>query len=236
MLRYVFCACALVLMVPFFGQAQDRLRDDSDWWSVLRRDPSSPVVKPRDVAIPESNFELSGVVLGPKQFEQLATKFGKTEEIERGDASTGRNQVCYRSAAAGEPIHLVFEFGEVDEIFYLFSGGANWSGSESCAKSKLIDQQLSTKSGLKLGLSRTQVEAILGPADMASGDRIYYSRVTKRKTTPEEFERMRKQYPEKLTDEQAHEEFDYFDLTVYIEVRFERSKLVYLVVDRSETD
>ena len=225
----------LTLIATVANGQPTRIEDDSDWWSIQRED-NGPEVEPKHKSISALNFQIAGVSLGEKQFEQAVAKLGKTEEIERGDASTGRHQVCYQSAKDGEKLHLIFEFGEVEETFYLFADGKDWEGSDRCARSKLVTASLRTASGLRLGLTRSQVETILGPPDFVSGERIVYSREVRRKTTPREFEQMRKDYPRVLRDEEAHAQFDFFDVGMYIEAKFVNSKLNYLAVSREETD
>lgn len=222
--------CALPSLLT---QAQStRLNDHSDWWSILNEDSRGPNVKRNSKPIDDANFQIAGVAISDKQFGQAATKLGKAKEVERGDASTGRHQVCYQSAAGFEKVHLIFEFGEVEGTFYLFAGGQDWKGSELCVKSRTVSTSLGTSSGVKLGLGRPDVEAILGPPDVVKNDRIFYSREVRRRTTPEEFEEMRKDYPAKLTDEEAHKKFDFYDVDEYIEAWFVNSKLTYLAVSR----
>jgi hypothetical protein len=98
-----------------------------------------------------------------------------------------------------------------------------------------VSLTLSTASGLKLGLGRPEVESILGKPDLITGDRFVYARLVQRKTTPEEFERMRKEYSQKLSDREAHEKFDSYDVGLYIETGFSNSRLNYLVVSMTGT-
>ena len=135
---------------------------------------------------------------------------------------------------AGSPpaLHLIFEFGEVEGIFYLFEGGKDWKGSEACAKSRLVTKNLSTRSGLRLGLGRSEVEGILGSPDAVGGESLFYEREIRRRTTQKEFDQLRKDYPSKLTDQQAHEQFDLIDEGSEIEIHFENSKVVYFAVSR----
>jgi len=235
--RSLIATLLFVLTLPFaVANAQStRLEDDSDWWSILRKDDSREV-KPKKELLSDSNFQIAGVSLSERQFQRLAAKLGKATEVERGDAAIGRHQICYESAKDGEKIHLIFEFGEVEETFYLFSGGEEWKGSELCARSRLVTANLDTPSGLRLGLTKAQVEAILGAPDFMAGERMVYFREVRKKTTPKEFEQMRKDYPRVLSDKEAHEWFDFFDVDMYIVTTFKNSKLNYLAVSRSETD
>jgi hypothetical protein len=230
MKRLVVFSCALALM-SVHACAQ-RLEDSSDWWSISREDPRTPNVKPSHHELQSSNFSLAGVTLGHGGFEAIKARLGRAPEIERGDASTGRDQVCYASAA-NSAVRVVFEFGEDESIFYIFAGGAPWTGSKYCVPSKRVSDRLSTASGIRLGLTRSEVEAILGPPDTTTSDEFVYSREFNKKSTPTEFETFRKDYPQRLSDEEAHREFDFYPVEQYILVRFKDSKLIYLSVSVS---
>jgi hypothetical protein len=45
--------------------------------------------------------------------------------VERGDAASSRNQICYISTSGS--VHLIFEFGEINSVLYLFEDGAAWN-------------------------------------------------------------------------------------------------------------
>lgn len=75
-----------------------------------------------------------------------------------------------------------------------------------------------------------QVEAILGKPASAKGDRVAYSREFHRRATQEEFERSRREYPESLSDELAHQKFDQVPVKMQIEATFKNLQMNYLVV------
>jgi len=223
----------LILSSLSFAQIGTYLTDNSDWWSFVRVDSYGIKVKPGNTELEKKHFGIGGSTLG-SSFETLMAKFGKAAIVSRGDAASGRQQICYEASKHNSKQHLVFEFGEVEETFYLFQDGPAWTGQELCTK--ISSTHWVTPSGLKLGITRSQVEKILGPPDATNGDRIVYVRETKRKTSPEEFARLRKDYPRELTDKKAHEWFDFVDLSTFIDARFSHSKLIYLAVSKTETD
>lgn len=218
-----------------FGQST-RLEDHSDWWSLLNEDAPEMNVKSGKAGLSTRNFTIAGVSLEKDDPKQVESKLGRVKSVERGDASTGREQLCYASSKGSENLYLIFEYGEVDATFYLFAGGRSWTGREYCASTAKVSKALSTPSGLKLGLTRKQVEAILGKPDFAADGRIVYSRETERKTTVDEFQELRRDYPEQLSDQAAHEKFDLYTVETYIEARFGNTGLNYLVVSTSTTD
>src|ERR1700716_394909 len=94
--------------------------DSSDWWSYLRQE-ELPVHQPNLPTQFQSrkpaatNFKVAGITLGEtSDFSAVRSKLGKATEVERGDAASGRNQICYVSPTGN--VHLIFEVGEVDSV------------------------------------------------------------------------------------------------------------------------
>jgi hypothetical protein len=225
--------CLLIAASSLSAAAQKtRLSDSSDWWSINRADTRIPHVKAAKQELQPSNFSVAGIEVGHGGVEAFTAKFGRATEVERGDASTGRSQWCYVSAV-NNSVRAIFEFGEDESLFYLFSGGADWEGSKYCVKSKKISFGSSTMSGLRLGLTRAEVEAILGRPDAVTANELVYSREFQKRSSPQQFATLRKDYPEPISDEEAHRQFDFYPVEQYILARFVDSKLVYLAVATS---
>jgi hypothetical protein len=212
--------------------------DSSDWWSYTRQeefpsqDPQQPINWQKREPV-EANFQVVGIALGEKwDFSDVRSKFGEAMDVQRGDAASGRDQICYRSPAGN--LHLIFELGEVNSVLYFFAGGPRWSGSEFCAPSKAVLADISTVSGLRLGLGPQQVKAILGDANVATQDKLVYYFEYRKKTSPEKLAQVRKNYPD-MTDAEFHQNFEYADGEAYIEARFSSGKLNYLAISKSET-
>ena len=77
---------------------RSRPNDDSDWWSIIRQNDSDEIVKPQELDIPASNFRVLGVTVGKDDLEGIQKKLGTATVVGRGDASTGRSQICYIGA------------------------------------------------------------------------------------------------------------------------------------------
>ncbi len=210
-----------------------QLRDRTDWWSINNENFRPEDVKARNENIALETFEIAGVYLGQDQFKDIAMKMGKAPIAERGDASTGREQVCYVASEAPSNVYLIFEFGADESIFYLFTDGKVWNGERLCVKTKQISMSSGTKSGLRLGITRAEAERILGKPDAVFDNKIVYSREVRQKHTPAQFETLRKDYGDHLTDKLAHEKFDFYTEAIYIEARFSKSGLNYLAVSKS---
>jgi hypothetical protein len=208
--------------------------DNSDWWSIIRANTDDAHLKPQDVETAACNFQIAGITVGKDELSAIVTKLGRAKEVSRGDASAGRSQICYESAEQKGSVHLVFESGEVQYAAYLFEGGPKWTGDDLCVKSPTVTHELKTASGLGPGMTRSQVESILGKPTASKGDKRVYFRQVKEKNSPEMLRRMKREHPE-VSDEEFHRDYEFSDLTVYIEVKFSGSKVNYLGLSMSET-
>ena len=223
-----------LFFAPVLALAGQSRHDNSDWWSHLRTDDSG-----REVAVLKrepaaTNFKILGIDLGDNGlFGKAVAKLGEAQTVHRGDASSGRSQICYTSLQDHENrIHLVFESGEVSDWFYLFAGGPDWKGSDVCAKSNLVTKNLSVASGLRLGQTPAEVKAILGKPSAVLANRIIYSFEVEKKTSAGDLDKLRHQNPS-LSEEELHRNYDSYSLGVYIEARFAQSKLNYLAVSKT---
>jgi hypothetical protein len=206
-------------------------RDNSDWWSLTRSDDE---VVPREGDLQDSNFQILGFKLNDETFGKARAKLGKANIVERGDASAGRSQICYSSPGKKSKTYLIFEKGEVNDAFYLFSVGPDWKGSEQCSESNLVVANLSTASGLHLGQTSAQVRAILGRPSFTSDNKIIWFVSAEKKTPAADFENLKKRNPE-MTGDELHRNYDFYTLGVYIEARFLSHKLVYLAISKTES-
>lgn len=230
-MRLLFLLGVSVPLTAAMGGQSIRLRDQSDWWSLCNeKEPALNVdfVKKKfDV----NNFKVLGLSLDSSRFDEIASKLGKAKVVERGGASFSRNQICYMSSGNSEPVHLIFEGAEGGIFtFYLFRGGADWNGSSFCVKSDQLSKPVVTGTGLRLGLSRSEVEAILGKPDSAEGDRIAYSREFECEMTQEEFEKSDRACGAPPSKNEARGKLVSFDVTLQIEARFKNGEMNYFFV------
>lgn len=209
-------------------------RDNSDWWSYTGRPEADDETISQKRELPASNFQILGLELNDETFTKAATRLGKAALVERGDASTGRSQICYSSSGKRPKTYLIFEKGEVNDAFYLFSVGPDWKGSERCPESSLITANLSTASGLHLGQTSAQVRAILGKPSSTTDNKIIYSLDVEKKTSAADFENLKQRNPQ-LSQDELHRSYGSYTLGVYIEARFYSDRLTYLVISKTES-
>jgi len=216
-------------------QADNSVRlDNSDWWSLTRSSkPDEIEPQKRELAAP--NFLVLGVNLGETMFRRAAARLGNATIIERGDASTGRRQVCYVSPGKQHNVHVVFEQGELKYTFYLFVGGPGWEGADRCVDSKAIPMHLATGSGIRLGQTPAQVMAILGKTTKRRKNELVYFFLVRKKTSPQDLKEARERNPD-ISDKDFQETYSHYDLTADVVARFVGSKLTYLAVSKVESN
>jgi hypothetical protein len=226
-----------ILLAPLTQTSPVRLNDDSDWWSIIKDEgkPGGIEVQVQKAETAESNFKILGADLG---HQYPLAKLGRPTSVQRGDAGNFRSQTCYASSGGttedSNKVYLVFEDGEVTSAFYLFAGGPPWHGSDLCVRSPLVSRSTRTGSGLYLGMTIADLEKILGKPSGAAPDRLVYSRLIKKKMSPEDLKKLRTTSPG-TTDEDLQRNV-FWDVTVYIEARFSNDKMTYLAVMRAETN
>lgn len=237
----IMTACTLASLIALSTAAQDvAVMDDSDWWSTLHiwehLDLSAPTTNTQQGELAGKNFEILSVVLGERQVFQAEANLGKSKEVNRGDAALGRAQLCYSSIGTNPRVHLIFEAGGEGSAFsfYLFEDGANWNGSQSCAKSRLISADVRTASGLRLGQSPADVQKILGKPSQAIAEKLTYVYEAKKKTSIMKLDEIRKANPT-ISEKEILSSYGFYFTDSYIEARFVDSKLTYLGVTKSET-
>src|SRR5450755_4487739 len=229
-----------VLLCPLVLVAQNRRQfirgDSSDWWSVGNQSFKMPDFKSSGDDLPADNFAISGFALDFDVRDPLHAaggKFGNAITVERGEAGSSREQICYVSSQDPN-IHLIFEAGELDLVFYLFAGGQHWNGEDVCTKSSGVTEALRTNSGLGLGITPADLQRILGKPDFSDGARFIYERQIKKTFSTAELAKIRKSHPE--ISESEFKEFEEahrsYALEIYIEARSTNSRLNYLMVLR----
>jgi hypothetical protein len=238
MLAIILSAFVFFTLTPPQAQkrAEDQRMDDSDWWSVANDKFVAPNTKPGVKAFTLGNFKVLGNGFDEADLfsiqdplGRISSKLGAARVVQRGDASTWRSQICYKSTAPGDE-YFVFETGEEsDLVFYLFSGGPSWTGMDRCAALNVSTPKLSTSSGVHLGLTRAQLAAILGKPTFSDANRTTYYWTSRRKTPKDALTKLRSQNPE-ISEAKFNQSFAEYNLAVIIETRFSNDKLSYLSV------
>ena len=216
-------------------QSTVHLGDNSDWWSLTREDTDAERITFQERELSRGNFQILGINLDEGLFRRAEGKFGRATTVERGDASSARAQLCYVSIGEATSTYLIFETGEVNNTFYLFNAGPAWNGNDKCVATKVAISGASTISGLHLGLTPSQVIAILDKPTIRREDQLSYYLHVRKKTSEADLKRIRQQHRE-MSDKEFIDNYAFYDLTAMIVMRFKDSKLNYLAVSELETN
>jgi len=130
--------------------------------------------------------EIAGIKLGISTDRDVERIFGRSPAANTPDHEGDRR--CYVGADPNQTA-IEFEswFGTIIRFRILKNRKLILS---SCAKSALMANHIATNSGLKLGLEKEEVLAILGAPTKVEGSRLFYERSFERSLTSEERKRM----------------------------------------------
>jgi hypothetical protein len=142
---------------------------------------------PSEKAISRSNFQVAGITLGVSTVRDAERVLGPAPAVETSDHEGARS--CYVSTAGdGTVLELESWVGTIIQFRIERAGPEKL---RSCAPSAVVSSKLTTEAGLRLGLPRKQVFAILGPPTEIHGPRLVYERSFDRSLTPAEKRRLK---------------------------------------------
>lgn len=114
-------------------------------------------------------------------------RLGKTEEWGSGDASTSETKICYRIKGGENDSIVVFASsaelasppGQINHI-RVYAVASMFAQRNRCNSIEASADDLKTSDGLRLGLSPTEIQAILGPKRIAKNQSLNYNGCSKR--------------------------------------------------------
>jgi len=122
-----------------------------------------------------------GITLGRSNLAKVQEKLGRAKLWSSGDASTSEHKVCYVTRGARQVV-LVFASNsemagppENDVTNIRIVKGAAYPDRSKCGSLTISGNEVSTNSGLKLGLTQAGVRRILGPPRKIAGSTWDYS-------------------------------------------------------------
>jgi hypothetical protein len=137
---------------------------------------------PKDLA-PDSTTIL-GITLGQSNLSNVQAKFGAAKMWGDGDASSAEGKVCYVTQQP-DPLAVIFASnsemapgGEVTAIRVLKRD--DYKDRSRCLPLALRADDISTASGIRIGVNREKVRAILGPPTENRQTQWTYSREVER--------------------------------------------------------
>lgn len=147
----------------------------------------------------------------------VEAKLGPAKPLPTHGSASASNTICYSSSDDGTILTFgagpMGGFTNVTE-FALWSREGKFPNAQRCTPSKLISSVLATTSGIRLGLSETDLTSAIGKKPMSQQTAASYEFLCSVKMTTSEMNRM------KATFGQSVSEDPYFDDYSYVKVRF----------------
>jgi hypothetical protein len=184
------------------------------------------------VEITDSDATILEFAIGHVSLKDIQAKLGsaKIERVSReGESDTA---MCYVSPVDGTV--LVFYSGPMGgwkdmTWFAIWSREAAYPNPSQCASSTLISRSLATASGLRLGLTKNELEGIAGRPTKVGSASAKYEYLCRRKMSVKEIQGFKDVNNWDVTSD------PYFDRMSWIDVRYANSAASRLEIGRIES-
>jgi hypothetical protein len=178
----------------------------------------------------QQDTTILGLTIGSASLKDVQAKLGQTGFLPRNESSP--NTICYVSPTDGTVLSFgagaMGGFVDVTE-FSLWSREAGFPNVKACLPSKLISRNLSTLSGIKLGLNLQQLNTIVGAVPTTKHVEAHYGLSCREKMTLEEIKRLKTANNRDVSDN------PFFDVTSFVEAQFSNSKASRIYVAKIES-
>jgi len=168
------------------------------------------------------HLTILGFTLGKSTLAEVEAKLGKSAVRRCSPGETARDEVCYL-VGMGQT-RVAFEADGCLDGFRVIASGLQRPCYRECPRASEATGEVQTEGGLKLGLTREQLIALLGPPKEIRGNKFTFQWESRQAMTKEEEERESKTFNTPITDA-------YWDVLDTIEVTLVDSKLVEFEVD-----
>jgi hypothetical protein len=225
--HFAIIACVILVFVPLNQSMahKDQTRFLDDWTNI----------RAIEVArIPIQQLSILKLQAFNHSFADAERILG-SGVIEKNSGESVPKKLCYCSANVKDKTRLVLYAGpsggwENITGFALLPTDSALERCENCTQSKLVSRTLSTASGIRLGMTRTQFEAAIGhpPSQVANDSVLYlFHAVSKRASIGRGMTKGATR-----SSKEPSQEFDY---SCFIEGRFSNGLLVALRVNATVT-
>ncbi len=186
----------------------------------------------RKVEIDNADATILSFSIGEASLKDVQAKLGTAKITRVTQEEESDISVCYISPTDGTV--LVFYSGSMGgwkdiTWFALWSKTAAFPNASQCTPSARVSHDLSTASGLRLGLTQEQLERIAGKPTAQKSSSMKYDYVCRQKMTEQEIKRFKTANNWDVTND------PYFDRMSWIEVHFRTGKASRIQVGRTES-
>jgi len=187
---------------------------------------------PKRVQLKDTDISILGLAVGKSSLEDVQSKLGHASVVRVSKEEESDVSICYVSPTDGTV--LAFYSGAMGgwkdlTWFALWSREAAFPQAAQCTPSKLVSRSLSTASGLKLDMSRTEMETLAGKPTKSGITAMKYDYLCRRKITDEEIKRFKANNNWDVTNDL------YFDRMSWIEAHLKGSKVSRIEIGEIES-
>lgn len=180
----------------------------------------------RHEMINDDHITILGFIVGKHSLLDVQNELGEVDALPRKEHAP--EQICYVSVRPSERTIIIFESGPLGgwkylTAFSLVSEKSDFKYVQLCKKTSLVSPDIATKSGLKLGMSKEDLMAIMGKPSKIIDDNYFYLYDFQSKMTPEEI---------KLIGSTS---YPYFDVSSAVFAKFDKSKLIEITISKVES-
>jgi hypothetical protein len=148
-----------------------------------------PPEKKHHEILDDSHLTILGFTVGKHSLLDVQGILGETGLLPRKEHAP--DKICYVSDDDLDGTIVVFEAGPLGGWQYLtafrvISNKTDFEHVDLCRKSTLVSKNIMTKSGIKLGMSRKELNSILGEPSKEIDNNFFYIYYFQRKMTDEE--------------------------------------------------
>ena len=186
----------------------------------------------RRVEVAKADATILGLAIGRSSLQDVQAKLGHSNLTRMSKDEESDVSVCYVSPTDGTV--LVFYSGVMGggvdiTWFAVWSREAAFPHYSRCTSSRLVSRNLSTESGLRLGLTREKVDRIVGKPTKPGRTSTKYEYLCRSKMTDNEIKGFKTANNWDVTSD------PYFDRMSWIEVHYANSKASRIEVGEIES-
>jgi hypothetical protein len=187
---------------------------------------------PTRVQIADTDATILGLAIGQESLKDVQATLGRAQIVRVSSDEESDVALCYESSADGTV--LIFyssAMGAWQNIirFALWSRNSEFSHRSQCTKSALVSRNIATESGLRLGLTTQETEAVAGRPTERGSSTLKYEYVCRQKMTDEQIRGFKTANNWDVTSD------PYFDRMSWIKVNVSNSTGSHLEVGRIES-
>jgi len=180
--------------------------------------------------VDSAHLTILDLTISKDTIEGVQSRLGVTKPLPKAEPHDWDRKVCYKATPKSDGTVLLFGTSRMQlAMFSIISSRQNFKWRAECRESPLVSRSVSTKSGIRLGLSASQLKAMLGKPTEETKRELKWVFETRKPMTDKEMYELAKSFgKQKLEDA-------YWYVNTYLEATFVNSELMSVQIARTVT-